>query len=178
MTEIYGSTETGGIAGRCRCTGDVGFRPFSPIGWQMEKNRLRVRSPFISAELPTDSAGFFTTPDRVEACDGGFIVRGRADHVVKVGGKRVDMERLREALAGVDGVRDAYVTALPMASGRENEIVAVVEADRDPEGIRKDLGRLLEPFEMPRGIRTVRRIPTTPAGKYDRKAATALFGPK
>ena len=118
LTEIYGSTETGGIAGRCRSRGEEGFVPFSTIDWKVEEERLRVRSDFISAQLPIDAQGYFTTPDRVQARGNGFLVKGRADQVIKVGGKRVDMARVREVLTGLDGVRDAFVTAIPLSSGR------------------------------------------------------------
>ncbi|MBI9083747.1 MAG: acyl--CoA ligase [Desulfobacterales bacterium] len=175
VTEIYGSTETGGIAARCRAGEDRCFMPFDPIDWKIKEDRLCIRSAFISAQLPIDHEGFFTTPDHVGASGRGFVLKGRSDNVVKVGGKRVDMERIRESLVGLSGIRDAFVMSAPLTGGRENELIAVVEGDMDEGRLRGEMTRILEPCEMPRRILTVRRIPTTVAGKYDRKAVAGLF---
>ena len=52
-----------------------------------------VRSPYISPDLTVDADGFFTAGDRVEAKEENrFALKGRADMVTKVGGKRVDLE--------------------------------------------------------------------------------------
>lgn len=58
-----------------------------------------MRSPYISPDLPVDEQGFFLANDRAEArsTDGlpnGFLLKGRSDAVVKVGGKRVDLDEI------------------------------------------------------------------------------------
>ncbi len=82
LVEVYGATETGGIATRCRAKGEQGFTPYSCIQWRAAGDSLDIRSPFLSSELPVRSSGWYTIKDRVKAHGSdGFIVTGYADHM-------------------------------------------------------------------------------------------------
>jgi len=176
VTEIYGSTETGGIAARCRAEGRQDLRPFSPVDWKIAAGQLHVRSPFLSPELPTEAKGFFKTGDRAAAApEGGFTLLGRTDGVVKVGGKRVDTEEIRERIRSFPGVREAVVAALPTENGRQSAIGALVEGDVDPDALRRQLADHLAPQAVPRRIRVVGKIPVTAAGKFDRQLVVDLL---
>jgi acyl-coenzyme A synthetase/AMP-(fatty) acid ligase len=176
VTEIYGATETGGVATRNRALGETALTPLSSVTSRIAGERLLVRSPYLSPNLETDAAGFYQTGDRVhEEEGGGFVLLGRADGIVKVGGKRVDLEGVQACLQNLPGVRDALVLALPSAKGRENEIAAVVEGDVDMSAIRRALAGKVEPYALPRRMLKVAHIPMSAAGKYDRQAAAALF---
>ena len=138
--------------------------------------RLYVRSPYLSPNLKTDAKGFFRTGDRVgEDEKGGFILKGRADGIVKVGGKRVDIEGVQSCMKELPGITDALVLSLPAGKGRENEIVALVEGDVETAQIRLALADKVEPYALPRRIVAVDKIPMSAAGKYDRQAAAELF---
>ena len=177
VEEIYGSTETGGIASRCPAAGREILEPFDCIEWKITDERLCVRSPFVSPDLPVDGGGYYLTGDRVEpAGAGGFSLLGRADGIVKVGGKRVDLNEVREKIMGVPGVRDAYLFSREGRRGAD--ISAVIESDAAEAGIRERLPGLLEPYALPRRIRIVRKIPSTSTGKYDRESIMALFAEK
>lgn len=169
VVEVYGSTETGGIATRNRSLGEVFFAPFATIDWKILEGRLAVHSPYISPDLPVDEDGFFTTNDRVEAKGGNeFLLKGRADTVTKVGGKRVDLEEIRALIKSVPGVVDCAVIALPESGGREHQIGALIEGcELDMEMIRKTLVDSLEPYALPRYMKKVERIPMQKNGKYD-----------
>ena len=174
--DVYGSTETGGIASQCRATGETGYRPFACVDLQVHNERLRVRSGFLSPQLPVNNRGYFEAADRVtDRRDGTFTVIGRADGVVKVGGKRVDLAEVRARLLGLEGVRDALVFARPTATGRGNEVLALVETNRQGADIKNDLGTNLETYARPRVIRVVAKMPVTLTGKYDREAIVRLF---
>ncbi len=176
VVEIYGSTETGGIASRCRAEGETGFTPFDNIDWKIVEGQLHVKSEFVSPEIKRDSVGFFKTGDRVRLHgDSGFLLLGRSDAVIKVGGKRVDLEEIRDKLIKIQGVRDAFVISVPVREGRGNAIAAVVEGDPDKKHLRQSLSDLLEPYAIPRGIKIVDQIPSTASGKYDRKAIEQMF---
>ncbi len=176
VTEIYGSTETGGIAARCRAAGQQALYPFSVVDWKITDRRLHVRSNFLSPELPLDAAGFFKTGDRAaEAKEGGFVLLGREDGVVKVGGKRVDTEEIRERMRSFSGVRDAVVAVLPAKAGRRTALGALVEGSVDPAELRRHLADRLEPHALPRLFRVVEKIPVTAAGKVDRERVLALL---
>jgi acyl-coenzyme A synthetase/AMP-(fatty) acid ligase len=177
IVEVYGSTETGGIATRCRGQGESSWTPFLPVRFRIEGERFLVSSPFLSAGLPRDKGGFFTTGDRAdEAPEAGcFILHGRADGVVKVGGKRVDLEDVRNRILRLPGVKDAYVLALATRTGRENEVAALVECDGDEHALKKAVSEVLEPAAVPRVLRVVRKVPTRTSGKYDREEAIRLL---
>ena len=76
LVEIYGSTETGGIATRCRASKEGGFTPYACLQWRVAGNSLEVRSPFLSRELPIRSSGWYTLTDRVNAHGDGFVCSG------------------------------------------------------------------------------------------------------
>lgn len=176
VSEIYGSTETGGIAQRVRADGQSDFQPCAGIDIKIEADRLRVRSDYLSPGLPLDKEGYFTVGDRVRTgADNRFELLGRDDGIVKVSGQRVDLEAIREHLKLQPGITDAFVLSLPVGRGRENLVVAVVEGcpqTVDLESLRLDD---LETYARPRSIKLVEQIPVTPAGKYDRKTIEALF---
>ncbi len=176
VEEVYGSTETGGIATRRRASGERALTPFAVLDWAVEQERLKVRSPFLSPELPRDGEGYFHTADRV-APDGpnGFTVLGRTDGVVKVGGRRVELEAVRGQLLALAGVEDAFVFARPAAGGRQNDLLALVQTELEPAAIRARLQAGAPAWALPRTIRSIAAIPLTAAGKYDRQAIEALF---
>ncbi|OPY85076.1 MAG: Long-chain-fatty-acid--CoA ligase [Syntrophus sp. PtaU1.Bin208] len=170
ITEIYGSTETGGIAFQDSPDDRGRLQPFSEVSWEIAGERLCVRSPFLSGNLPRDEEGFFITADRaVSLGPKNFKLLGRADEVVKIAGKRVDLAEVQEKIQQIKGVQEALVLALPEASGRRQEIVALVVGSLDRQMIRQHLGDCLEPYAMPRHILRVAGIPVTPAGKIDRR---------
>jgi acyl-coenzyme A synthetase/AMP-(fatty) acid ligase len=176
VTEIYGSTETGGVALRNRALGESALAPLASVATRISGERLYVRSPYLAPTLETDANGFFLTGDRVrEESGGGFVLLGRADGIVKVGGKRVDLEGVQACLQSLPGIRDALVLALPAGGGRENEIVAVVEGAVDIAVVRRFLAGKVEPYALPRRLVTVDKIRMSAAGKYDHQAAVALF---
>lgn len=174
--DVYGSTETGGVASQCRTAGETGYKPFACVDLQVHNERLWVRSGFLSPQLPVNDQGYFEAADRVtDRQDGTFTVIGRADGVVKVGGKRVDMSAIRIRLLELEAVRDALVFARPTATGRGNEILALVETDRTGADISQELASSLETHTRPRVIRIVTKMPITHTGKYDRQAIARIF---
>ena len=176
VVEVYGATETGGIATRNRACGEDFFTPFPTIAWKVADERLAVRSPHVSPDLPVDDEGFFLTGDRVEARGAQFSLQGRADSVTKVGGKRVDLEEIGHLIKGEAGVTDCVVMALPETGGREHRIGALIQGEAaDLEGIRKKLAETLEPYALPRRLKKVERLPMTQNGKYDWAAIVQLL---
>ncbi len=177
ITEIYGSTETGGIATRNRFHGEHFFSILPGVDWQIGTGeRLQVHSPFLSPELPRDKAGYFQTADRVQnQGKNRFSLLGRVDAIAKVAGKRVDMEEIRFYISQLPEVRDCLVLALPDSGSRGNRIVAIIESDSSsPEFIRKHLGQCLEPYALPKVLKLVIQMPMKANGKYDRAAILAL----
>ncbi|MBU1568875.1 MAG: acyl--CoA ligase [Proteobacteria bacterium] len=177
IVEVYGSTETGGIATRNRSLGEEFFTPFPTISWKINDSRLAVHSPYISPDLPVDDVGFFTTSDRVEARGTNqFALKGRTDTVTKVGGKRVDLQEIGLLIKQQPGVTDCVVTALPEAGGREHCIGALIQGDTaNTKAIKTQLSNSLEPYALPRRLKKVDRIPVSDNGKYDWIAIARLL---
>ena len=176
ITEIYGSTETGGVATRQRARNSDAWQPMTPIAWRIRDGRLCVRSDFLSPTLPRDDDGFFITADCVDTDgDGCFLLRGRADDVVKIGGKRVDMAAVQGKLKQIPGVRDAVVVALPSGRGRQHELAALVATELDVKQIRQSLSQVSEPYALPKRIAIVDDIPVAPTGKYERTAIERIL---
>lgn len=175
VSEIYGSTETGGVATRRPALGEEVLTPFENVNFRIEKGVLKIKSDFISPDLPKDAKGFFTTSDRVRREGGGFVLLGRVDDIVKVAGKRVDLVEIQQAIRKAAGVQDARVFAVRSANGRQNEIAAIVAGGVEEAALRAGLGRVLEPHCLPRRIRIVRRLPSLPTGKLDRDQIEKIF---
>jgi non-ribosomal peptide synthetase component E (peptide arylation enzyme)/3-hydroxymyristoyl/3-hydroxydecanoyl-(acyl carrier protein) dehydratase len=174
--EVYGSTETGGIAVRRQDEAEASWAPLPAVECRLDGDVLCVRSPFVSPDAAKDEDGFFSTADRArERPDGRFELLGRADGVVKVGGKRVDLPDIEKILAALDRVQDAVVMALPSESGRGQEIVALVASNRPAGDITRELREKLPSPSWPRRLRCVPVIPTTSVGKRDRVAILELL---
>ena len=174
--EVYGSTETGGIAVRRQDVAEASWSPLPGVDCRVDGDVLCVRSPFVSPDAGKDQDGFFSTADRAQdRPDGRFELLGRVDGVVKVGGTRVALPDIEKIIAALDRVQDAVVMALPSESGRGQEIVALVASDRPADDITRELRETLPSPSWPRRLRCVPAIPTTSVGKRDRVAILELL---
>jgi acyl-coenzyme A synthetase/AMP-(fatty) acid ligase len=146
------------------------------VDWRIENDALYVRSRFLSQELETDTEDFYKTADRAKP-DGeqGFDLLGRSDGIVKVGGKRVDLLNIQQILKQIPGVDDAYVFAKRTEQGRENVILALVAGDVTEPFLRETLQQRLEPYAVPRVIKTVAQIPISSVGKVSRAEIEKMF---
>lgn len=82
-TEVYGSSETGGIAWRRWDTDLPPWQPLPGVQWRIDDGCLAVASAHL------DTPDWWRTQDRVEAlADGRFRLLGRADRIVKIEERR------------------------------------------------------------------------------------------
>jgi acyl-coenzyme A synthetase/AMP-(fatty) acid ligase len=176
VTEVLGSSETGGIAWR-----DVGhsaateWQPFGGVQVSAaEDGALLVDSPFVHPSLPRP----WRSADRVAMLAGGrFRHLGRTDAILKVGGTRVSLAEIEARLRGLDGVTDAAVVALPQDGPREHEICAAVVAPRlSAPDVRTALLRWFDPIALPRRIKLVDELPREQSGKLQRARLLGIFG--
>ncbi len=181
-TEVYGSSETGGIAWRRWDTDMPPWQPLPGVQWRIEEGCLAVASAHL------DSAGWWRTQDRVEAlADGRFRLLGRADRIVKIEERRVSLDALERALRDDPEVEDVRVLVL---SGQREQLAAVVvpadpalvaagDAARRAFGLR--LGARLaqghDAVTRPRRWRLVDALPINAQGKVTQAALAALFQP-
>lgn len=121
-TEIFGSTETGGVAWRVQrpgrdATERLAFTPFDAVEVACAPDgRLRVRSPFAEGADGRDGGDGLVLGDRATLLpDGRFLLRGRADRTVKVGEKRLSLPDMEAVLRAHPEVADAALLRLDAA---------------------------------------------------------------
>ncbi len=176
ITEIYGSTETGGIASRSISENTDSWKPFDVLSWKLAGSRLSVKSDFTSPEMERDPDGFCPTGDEAsEDKENRFVLLGRADGIVKVAGKRVDLLDVQNKIKTLPAVSDAVVVAFPTDKGRESVIAAVVACDLTKTHLKKLLMDMLEPCAVPRRVKIVSSIARTATGKIDRRRIEKIF---
>jgi acyl-coenzyme A synthetase/AMP-(fatty) acid ligase/3-hydroxymyristoyl/3-hydroxydecanoyl-(acyl carrier protein) dehydratase len=177
VTEVLGSSETGGIAWRTSGSGPA-WRPFPNVRVRADEEGLMlVESPFVSS-APSSSPPVHRGADRIRALpDGRFELLGRADGVVKIGGSRISIAEVERLLREVPGVRDAAVINVDVDGPRQHELWAVVAAPGlTVADLRAALLRRIEPIALPRRFRFVEALPREENGKLVRARLAALFG--
>ena len=178
--EVYGSTETSGIAWRQSRDGPE-WTPFDNAELSLnDEGCLVIRSPYIK-----DPAGF-VSGDLAELLPGGrFLLKGRADSIVKIEEKRISLPEVEARLLQSGLVSDVCVIAL--AEKRQYLAAALVlnaegtERFRNMEkfGInrhfREYLSRFFEPVVLPKKWRYVQSLPLDSQGKKKKAGIQALF---
>lgn len=182
--EIYGSTETGGIAWR-RQNETPAWRPVSGVDVRRgEDGALNVRS----AHLGHDD--WHRTDDAIAFDDEGrFRLLGRLDRVIKLDGKRVSLPEVEARLALHPYVAQAAVVKLAGASReRVGAVVALSDAGGDAlrsEGrvalaktLRRHLAAYFDVVVLPRHWRFRVALPFDARGKLPVAAVAAAFEPR
>lgn len=170
--DVLGSTETGGIALR-RAGLDSAWTPLPSVSVRVgDDERLWVTSPFLE-----DPNVAYATGDRGQVdAEGRFTHLGRADDVVKVGGKRVSLGEVESAALALPGVHEAAALRVEVGGLRGEEVwLAVVASELAPSAVRTGLQGRLDPVFVPRRIRVVTALPREANGKLRRDRLRALF---
>lgn len=180
--EVFGSTETGGIAWRRGDGSRAPWRPLPGVEWRVQDGLLDVRSP----HLP--SSTWWSTSDRAhDAGDGRFELLGRADRIVKLEERRISLDAIQSRLQDSEWLDEVRVIALP--GHRILLAVVGVPGDRgqallDAEGrpamtarLRTWLDGHCDPIALPRRWRFVAALPVDARGKTGERDLAALFRP-
>ncbi len=172
VTEVYGSTETGGIAWR-----DDPAAPWAPFSGVYvgagEDGRLLLDSPRLGADVPRP----LKCDDRVKLRGNGtFDLLGRSDGVAKVGAKRISVAELEERVLSLPGVRDAVALLQGVPGPRGQELaLAVVAPGWSAERMRRELAAWFDPVTVPRRILFLDALPREASGKLPRDRIAAFF---
>ncbi|HQM44263.1 MAG TPA: class I adenylate-forming enzyme family protein [Smithellaceae bacterium] len=176
ISEIYGSTETGGIAFRSVTEKKESWQPADSVQWRLSGSRLAVKSDFTSCEMERDADGFCITGDEVCPEDNNrFVLLGRSDGIVKIAGKRVDLLDIQNKIKTLHCVRDVVVMALPTETGRDNIVVALIAGDLSEVELRKMMMEKLDPYAVPRRIKVVQAIKRSATGKIEYRRVEQMF---
>ena len=174
VTEVLGSSETGGIAWR-QSGGDPIWEVFPGVSVaQDEDGAMLLRSPFLADANPDEP---YRGADRIRVRDDGrFELLGRADGVVKIGGSRVAVAEIERLLREIPGVADAAVVSVDTPPPRRHELwAAVVAPALSVAALRAALLRRVEPIALPRRFRLMAALPREDNGKLTRARLLALF---
>ncbi len=183
--EVYGSTETGGIAWRAWSGTDdrALWRPIEGVATELREEaageRLWVKSGC------TWQGDWAPTGDLARRRPDGFELLGRADDVVKFEDKRVSLSEMRTRLLAHAWVADGRLLLL---EGRRRFIGAVVILNAAGQAALADSGKTkvnaalrdwlrgsYEALLVPRKWRYVDALPDNDMGKIERARLEKLF---
>lgn len=171
--EVFGSTETGGVAWRQQTSDTaVAWKVLPEVRVRADAHGfLEVSSPFVG------HTGWSRMGDLVEMdTPGGFHVLGRGDRIAKVEDKRVALDEIENALLMSGLVAECAVA--PIEHGSRQAIGALVVLTGEGRSLLEAKGRnvvcrdlqqglrkCLEAVVIPRRIRFVGEIPVDLQGK-------------
>ena len=181
--EIFGSTETGGVAwrrqGESAATYD--WTVFDPVKVKTDsEGRLVVRSPFSFQRN-------FVMGDGVELSPDGrrFKLLGRRDRLVKIAEQRVSLPEMEEKMKALDGIDDVALVALDGEKGAYLGAAVVLDAACDDMAaltpgakilaLRKRLLPIFPKGTVPKRYRFVSELPRNAQGKVQVSALRALM---
>ncbi|HEU4340784.1 MAG TPA: AMP-binding protein [Candidatus Binatia bacterium] len=180
--EIYGSSETGGIAWRQPAAPDEQWTPFPGVEWRIDEDEgvLEVRSP----NLPGNE--WFRMADRAVALgDHRFLLSGRIDQIVKIEEKRISLSAIEQQLKASPMVSEAR--ALVVEGRRQRVAVFIVPSDEGRKKLarlgklafnrllRAELAAAVDPVGLPRIWRYLEALPVNAQGKTTQVALRALL---
>jgi acyl-coenzyme A synthetase/AMP-(fatty) acid ligase len=184
--EVYGSTETGGIAWRAWDGAEQRpwWRPIAGVDAEIREDesgpRLWARSGCTWRQdwMPSGDLARF-------GVDGRFALQGRADDVLKFEDKRVSLSEMHAHLLGHPWVAEARLLLIP---GRRQQLGAVVVLRPEGRAVLEAQGKralqerlkaaLRERYEallVPRKWRFPQALPDNAMGKTEQARLLALF---
>jgi acyl-coenzyme A synthetase/AMP-(fatty) acid ligase len=197
--EIFGSTETGGVGWReqTRAGGSADFCAFPEVELELAREpglegQLMVRSPYASldhASAERDDVQQTLMGDRAELLGAGrFRLLGRADRIVKIGEKRLELPEMESGLRAHPFVADAALVPFELIGDvRVGAVVALSEAGQaalDAQGRRalgiglaEHLAAYWDRVLLPRAWRYVAELPRDAQGKTSQAALIDLLEP-
>lgn len=177
-TEIFGSSETGGIAWR---QGDPWWQPFADVELSQDSDgALLIASPYLPAghvEHTADAARI--------AEDGRFELLGRLDRIVKLEEKRISLPMLEQALVAHDWVSEARLGVVQENRASLGALLVLSEAGLRAlrnqgrravtGGLRRHLSEHCETLALPRRWRWLRQLPLNAQDKLPQAEVEALL---
>ncbi len=179
--EVYGSTETSGIAFRQQTRDGLEWTPFDNAKvWLGDDGCLRIISPYIK------NPDGFATADLADILPTGkFLLKGRSDLIVKIEEKRISMTEVENRLLQTDFVFDVKVIALEDRRQYLAAALVLNEKGKNHFSGQKKLALnryfhdyLMQYFEnvvIPKKWRFVDALPVDVQGKKHKEEIAALF---
>ncbi len=170
VLQVYGSTETGGVALR---RGLGPWQPFPGLAWRVREGdgRLVIRSAWQDPP-----AAWYATDDVVAAEGETFHLLGRSDSVVKIGGRRFSTGEVVRAALTSPSVEQAHAVVYSRFGEPAVALFVVPPAGvtLSSRDLRLFLAARLAFFKVPRTIQVLPELPTRGIGKINDGALRAL----
>ncbi|SBS62381.1 AMP-binding protein [Vibrio atlanticus] len=170
--EVFGSTETGGIAFRQQQSVQTPWQLFDCIKASLNsENCIKLLSPYI------DKNNWYQTADECEmVSENQFILKGRTDRVIKIEEKRVSLVEVEKRLEQLPWISECVVIpfeeperlilASVLVLSEEGQVtLATMSKGKFWLMLRSELRKWLEPIAIPRKYRVVDEIPLNSQGK-------------
>ena len=165
--EIYGSTETGSVAGR-RTVDDDLWQLYDGMCLNLENNRHVIQGGHLRQGVKLNDRLRIDSPDR-------FELIGRDSDMVKIAGKRASLADLSRYLLNIPGVDDGLFLA-PEESKENARLSALVVAPTlNDQQILQALAHCIDPVFLPRPVHRVERLPRNETGKLPAAALRQLL---
>jgi acyl-coenzyme A synthetase/AMP-(fatty) acid ligase len=165
--EIYGSTETGSVAGR-RTAREDRWHLYAGIALQPDGSGHALLGGHVTEPVHLNDRFRIESP-------AVFQLLGRDSDMVKIAGKRASLGHLNHQLLNIPGVEDGLFLAPDNESARARLTALVVAPTLDKQRILDALAHSIDAVFLPRPLYLVERLPRNETGKIPRSALQALL---
>ena len=168
--QLFGSTETGGIA--YKFGSSTKWIPLQNVEVKSIDDKLSVSSPFISKNIL--DGGFkelnqpFITEDIIELDDDGFTLLGRGNKIIKIAGKRISAIAIENLLESIPEIKKAIVELVYKKDLlRSEQILITFQAQKEiKKSIIKDkINECYGVLTIPFSVKYVDKINLSAMGK-------------
>ncbi len=165
LYEIYGCTESGGIAGR-RTVETGEWRAMRNVKLRTGGERTWVKGGHVEIEVPL--------ADVIELRGRGkFVLHGRTADLVNIAGKRTSLAHLNYHLNSIEGVRDGAFVVSEQEGAAVTRLTAYVVAPAlAAETLMDALRQRIDAAFLPRPLHFVDALPRNEVGKLPRQSLT------
>lgn len=172
--EVFGSTETGGIALRQQRERNQWWTPLPQVRVRADvEQRILLKSPYCGAEE------WQLGDDLIELNDiGQFLLKGRIDRIIKLEEKRISITQI-ERLIG-ECLNDLPLKVIDIDVGGRQQLGVVIAGQESDlpcstKAVRDVLTQHVERIAVPRRWRFVEELPINAQGKVAYDQLRALF---
>lgn len=146
IIQIFGSTETGGIA--YKLNDEVLWTPLDKVQISLNENgELRVKSPFVSNTIFEkefkETTQDIQTFDYVEFVGNQFKLVGRSSQILKIAGKRYSTIQIENILEKVEEIEKAVVFVEKINNSLKDEILNIT-IESKKKYLCKDIQKILQ----------------------------------
>ena len=177
VIEVYGSSETGGIAWRQQIDNEL-WAPFNGISITVDEHGLgKLSSPYLIEQNLAEQTTMLLD-DKIELhTQGRFALLGRLDRIVKVEEKRLSLDELEQSLINTSLAEQCYSFLLTDRRDKIGVVLVLTETGKEllqQQGrselikqFRKQLMQVFETVVLPRKWVFMQSLPLTTQAKID-----------